>query len=369
MRARHDHDRDRRGDGQDERGRDHLVAPATAALERAQERVHVGPAMRRIGGEPAPQRGPLGPRQRRAAHRAAIDRGAQLDDAGAAERPGAAQRLPHGDAVRELIGARPGGGAVDLLGRHVRRGAEQRADLGEVAVEGREVAALRGDRDGLIEPRYRRLGGSHRAHRGRARGPRLRRRRRRIGDRAGQAEVGDDHAPVVVEQDVVRLEVTVDQPDRVGGGQPAAGVAQDALDLAAPRRRLAGQPLGHGLAADDLHRHEVAAVGGPDLVNHDHVGMTDLGHRARLPQEAGPLRRPGVAVAQHLERDLALEIGIVRRPDHAHAAAADDAEQPVPPELRARDQLGGGLAERSGDAARARGQGLVRRRVAHRPGV
>ena len=64
--------------------------------------------------------------------------------------------------------------------------------------------------------------------------------------------------------------------------------------------------------------------------------MRELGDRLRLAQEAGGLDVVGVGVgAQDLDRDLSVELGIVRRVDLAHPAAADQMQQAVAADRRA----------------------------------
>ena len=63
--------------------------------------------------------------------------------------------------------------------------------------------------------------------------------RLRVVDRAGQAEVGDlDPLDAVLQQDVRRLDVAMDQPLRVGGRQPRGRLHADAEDLVELQRPL-----------------------------------------------------------------------------------------------------------------------------------
>jgi hypothetical protein len=50
----------------------------------------------------------------------------------------------------------------------------------------------------------------------------------------------------------------------------------------------------------------------------------------RLPAEAGDQLGIGVVTAQHLDRDLALEPGVMTAPDRPHAAAAEFLLNQVP---------------------------------------
>ena len=84
------------------------------------------------------------------------------------------------------------------------------------------------------------------------------------------------------------------------------------------------------MAVDELHRDEDAALEGADVVDHDHVGVRDLGDRLRLAHQARAPRVAGVGVvaagAQQLDRDLAIQLGIVRGVDLAHGAPAHEPE-------------------------------------------
>jgi hypothetical protein len=71
----------------------------------------------------------------------------------------------------------------------------------------------------------------------------------------GQPEVEDPDPAVGAEDRVVGLEVAVDQPGGVGGGQPVAGLAVGADDRA--RAAVRGERA-QGLAAHQLHHQEHA---------------------------------------------------------------------------------------------------------------
>ena len=72
----------------------------------------------------------------------------------------------------------------------------------------------------------------------------------------------------------------------------------------------------------------------PKLVHRDDVGMIQPRHRLCLaphPRRAHP---------QQLDRDLAIELGIARRPDLTHGAAAERPDQREPAELLTRGDPG-----------------------------
>ncbi len=129
-RGEHDHTGDRRG------GSGPAPALARRALERGQQRRHRWMPLRRIGRQaadehaPEPRRHAAVCRGRRDGTEQHVDR--QLLVARAGERARAVQRLVERDAERELIGLRRRGAAGELLGRHVRRRAHDRAGASEI---------------------------------------------------------------------------------------------------------------------------------------------------------------------------------------------------------------------------------------------
>jgi len=76
------------------------------------------------------------------------------------------------------------------------------------------------------------------------------------------------------------------------------------------------------LALDQLHRDEQLAVRFADFVQLADVGMRHRGGGACLAAQPLALVRVGAAM-QHLDRDVASELGIVRGEDDAHPAAPD----------------------------------------------
>jgi len=140
---------------------------------------------------------------------------------------------------------------------------------------------------------------------------------------AREAEVHDADAAVVADQHVVRFEVAVDHAGRVRRGEPFAGGDERAHDVA-PRPLLARQPQRQRLALDQLHRDEHGLADRADVVDRDHVRMRQPGERLGLAQHPRRrARRAGLARPHHLERDAAVEVGVVRGVDDAHAARAD----------------------------------------------
>jgi hypothetical protein len=145
--------------------------------------------------------------------------------------------------------------------------------------------------------------------------------------RPGQAEVGQlDVAGALLQQDVGRLDVAVDQPLGVGGGQPGGRLRADAQDLLQLRRRPAVEPVLQRLPRDQLH-HQVGETAGLVLVNlvdGDDVLVRDLGRGPGFAAEAVLGRLvAGELRVEDLERHGPLQARVDRLEDDAHAAAAD----------------------------------------------
>jgi hypothetical protein len=277
-----------------------------------EEGVHVGEALGPIDRQAAEERR-LDPAGHAAAQRARTrlagqDVAAQLEQRRPLEGAGAVQRLPEGHAEAELIGARIDRLPHHLLGRHVERRPQDGAHL-------RQADLLRVPRAG-----------------------------------GGQSEVHDPGAAVARHHHVLRLEVAMDDAGAVRGGEAASRHQEHVEDLARGAR-LAGQPDGERLPLDELHGQEHPARRGTDVVDRHHVGVREAGHRLGLAREPSGFDVVGARVgAEDLDRDLAIELGVVRRVDLAHPAPPDQAQQAI----AADRQLGG---RRPRPAAGLRGWG------------
>ena len=122
----------------------------------------------------------------------------------------------------------------------------------------------------------------------------------------GQPEVGDlDPLDAVLQQDVRRLDVPVDQPLGVGGGQPARPPAcRSAGTLGRRQRPGPVEPVLEGLAGDELHDQVRQRLLLLDRVDGDDVLVADRGRGPGLADE--PLAGGGAGRqlrGQHLDRD------------------------------------------------------------------
>ncbi len=104
------------------------------------------------------------------------------------------------------------------------------------------------------------------------------------------------------------------------------GIGERGGDVEEPieRESVPGQKLREGLALDELHRHEVDAVRFLDGVDRHDVRVIQRRERFRLALEAGPpLLAIREIVRQHLESDLAVELGILGEIDVSHPARTE----------------------------------------------
>jgi hypothetical protein len=294
---------------------DDPAAPAMVALQLVEQRVHRREARGRIERQPAREQAPQ-PARRAGRHRPHPARQHVLGERAqrlAVERSRAEHGLVERHAERELVRACVGRLAAHLLRRHVRRRPDQRACHGR-----RE-----GDMPG---------GGEVRALVDR--------------ERPGQAEVGHPRASVAADQHVVGLEVAMHEPDRVRRREAAAGL-QEHLE---PRGARAGrlEPARQGHALDELHREEQLVADATDVEHGDDVRVRQLRHRLGLARHPGALRLEvaGSIRMQQLDRDPAVELGIVGDEHDAHAALADARAELVAAE---RDRRRAGRTRRTGD--------------------
>jgi hypothetical protein len=176
--------------------------------------------------------------------------------------------------------------------------------------------------------------------------PRLLRRHvlRRAGDdpalrqagvvhRPRQAEVGEhDPLDAVLQQDVGRLDVAVDDPLGVGGGQAQRRLPADPQHGRDVQRPVPVDALLQRAPGDARH-HQVgqpAGLVGVHGVDGDDVVVDDRGGRLRLAGEPLP-RRPagGQQRREHLDGHGAAQGRLPGLEHHAHAALAEHAEHLV----------------------------------------
>ena len=231
--------------------------------------------------------------------------------------PPSGRHLEQHHAKTVDIGAFVAGPAHQLLGRHIGR------------------------RTRLTRPERSRDRG--RIGRGR------RRDRRRMLGRVRDAEIEHLHAPFGRDLDVRRLQIAVDDPSRVGGGERRRQLPPDGqhpVDWQA----LAFEPRRQALAFDVLHHDEGAILVLDDVVNRGDVGMGHARGGAGFgtdPFLGGLIG--GERADDAFQRHFAPQPRIVAEKDVAHAAAADRIDDHVRPDLHSRLDVVGRVARiRSG---------------------
>ena len=219
--------------------------------------------------------------------------------------------------------------AVDLLGRHVGRRADEPAH--GVTVDARVV-------------------------------------------RVRDAEVRKDDAPVLGEDHVVGLEIAMHDVGRVGRCEARGDLLHDVAHDGQGRppcrleRRLErrGERRGERAAAHELHREEARPLVLRDVEGASHVSVRhparELHLVAKPPQRFG---RGNKLSPQQLEGDLLVELEVARPIHRAHAARSQQPDDAVAP--RQHGALAGELERRSAcSRAERRGVGRERRVGAQR---
>ena len=155
-----------------------------------------------------------------------------------------------------------------------------------------------------------------------------------------------------LQPDVAGLDVAVDEPPGVGGGQPLGHLVGDADRLGDGEFPGAAEPVFQRLALEEGHRQEGHAVVLADLEDGDDVRVLDGRGGAGLAEESLLVLRVLGDGRQHgLERDLAAELRVLGEEDHAHAAGPELLQDAVRPEPADLVGLLGGAEEGDGASA------------------
>ena len=188
------------------------------------------------------------------------------------------QELEHHRTAREDVGAMVDRQAAHLLGRHVVEAADQRAGVGDA----------------------------------------------RVGE-LGDAEVEDlEPAAALLDHQVGRLDVAVDDVEGVGVGQAVAELLEQAQLAHHRGGLLAADPLRQRLAVDVLHGDERLAVLLADVEDADDVLVLEDTGGVRFLHEAAPDLVVVDAFLEELDRDrAAADLGIPGAQERAHATRAD----------------------------------------------
>jgi hypothetical protein len=150
----------------------------------------------------------------------------------------------------------------------------------------------------------------------------------RLGDRAGDAEVGDDGV-TALEENVLRLDVAVQHSTRVRVDERVGHLSCDAERLVHAELPPLAEPIAERASFGvrrDIVKHGIAAIrhrGFPGVEQGQDVGVRQPRRYAHLPQKAtGPDRRAEFRL-QHLQRDLTIVPKVVGEVDDRHPADAE----------------------------------------------
>ncbi len=156
----------------------------------------------------------------------------------------------------------------------------------------------------------------------------------------GESEVEDLDLAVGRDLDVRRLEVAVHDARLVGGLESLGDLRaqrQDFLDVVGTGRTPGSDPLLEGFSLHQFHGEEADAVGLLEAVHGREVGVIERGEQPRLALEARQaLGVVGELRGQHLDRDVAPQLGVARPVDLAHAACTQRPDNLVRPQSASR---------------------------------
>ena len=149
-------------------------------------------------------------------------------------------------------------------------------------------------------------------------------------DRSREAEVGDLHATVIRDQDVLRLDVAVDEAGGMRGRQRLEHGIEEDERLRGGQRPVLPEDVAQGAARHVLHRQVDQPVVLALVVHRDDVAVGQPGGRLGLPLEP---RDEGLVVREvgmhDLEGDDPVEPQVERLVDRRHAAAGKQGEHPI----------------------------------------
>ena len=129
---------------------------------------------------------------------------------------------------------------------------------------------------------------------------------------------------------VLGLEVAVDDPSRVRVLERRQRLIEHRGRLRRRERAARVEDLAHGASVHVLHHHVVHAVDRAPVEDRHDVRVVERRGRASLAAE--PVDEPGIGgegSVQDLDRDLAVEHGVMAEVDLAHASRRDPLGDPV----------------------------------------
>src|SRR5439155_3892805 len=145
---------------------------------------------------------------------------------------------------------------------------------------------------------------------------------------AGDAKVGELRDAPWIDDDVRGLHIAVHDAGGVRRVEGGRDLAHDSRDLVRRQGTTLCDEVAQGLAGHELHDHECVRAVTTLVEYRDHVRVDDSGGAPRLIREPRA-ERIVRARAEHLDRDVAVELGVSRAPHLARTAFVDAFEQAV----------------------------------------
>ena len=146
----------------------------------------------------------------------------------------------------------------------------------------------------------------------------------------GEPEVHQADLAAAVEHHVRRLQIAVQHATFVGCREPRAQLAGDVGRLVFGKAADAAERRGQVLAVHQLHREKQLTVHLADVIDAADVRVRDLSSGSHLVVKLREADRVGGdGIGQELERDRLAEAEIVGAIHLAHAALAEQADDPV----------------------------------------
>ena len=153
---------------------------------------------------------------------------------------------------------------------------------------------------------------------------RARQRHLRLGNGAGNPEIRDLDAAVTRNQHIARLDVAVDDAAGMRGRKSTRDLRGDSGGLARRQRTGAAQDRGEILSVDELHDDERTAGILAVVVHGDDVRVVQRGDGLGfLPEPGHEIGVSAVFGAEHLDRDVTIQLLVVGPVDGRHPALAD----------------------------------------------
>ena len=150
----------------------------------------------------------------------------------------------------------------------------------------------------------------------------------RLAGRERDAEVRDQRPPIV-QEDVLRLDVAVDDAVAVRIVERRGDLARDADRVVDGELLLAVEPVAQRLALDEGHDVEEVRVHRSRVEERQDVRVLEVRGELDLGEEPLGADHGGELGPQDLERDPPVVSEVCREIDHGHAAGADLAVEPV----------------------------------------